>query len=414
MVKEKLHKFIKNPDNEISNFELGKSYYDLKQYATAFNYLFRAAELAEDKNLAYRSLLLCGLCLEKQGNRKYATVGLYLQAKALLPMRPEANYLCARSYYRHSEWFECYTECRSSLVLCDYSHIGINDVEYPGQYAFQILQAISGRNSGKKEESESILKGLYDNYIVTNSNIDVDQKNLIVEYALKLKLIGPTSYDESFISKLKFKFPGSDLIKKNHSDTYQDLMAISLANGKKNGTYLEIGHSHPHQKNNTALLEEVFEWKGVSVNSNPKLIEEFNSIRKNKSILHDTITLNYDIVLEGMKFPTDIDYLQLDCESPKVTYESLQKMPFNKYRFAFVTFKHDFHNNMNAPYRDWSRSYLISKGYVPIANDVSISSDKSKSYEDWWIHPALVDLLTFQKLKVYGEGPNPSEDFMFS
>jgi hypothetical protein len=414
MVKEKLHKFIENPDNEISNFELGKSYYDLKQYATAFNYLFRAAELAEDKNLAYRSLLLCGLCLEKQGNRKYATVGLYLQAKALLPMRPEANYLCARSNYNHSEWFECYTECRSSLVLCDYSYFSIEDVEYPGQYAFQILQAISGWHTGKREESESILKGLYDNYIVSNSNIDVNQKNLIVDYALKLKLIGPNNYDESFNSKLKFKFPGSDIIKKNHSDTYQDLMAISLANGKRNGTYLEIGSSHPYKGNNTALLEEVFEWRGVSVDINQKLVEEFNSVRKNKSILHDATTLNYAQVLEAMSFPADIDYLQLDCESSKVTYEALQKIPFDKYQFAFVTFNHDFYNDDRAPYRDWSRSYLIDKGYIPVVNDVSISSDKSKSYEDWWIHPDLVDLSIFQKLKVYGRGPNPAEDFMFS
>lgn len=413
MVKEKLHKFIENPDNEISNFELGKSYYDLKQYATAFNYLFRAAELAEDKNLAYRSLLLCGLCLEKQGNRKYATVGLYLQAKALLPMRPEANYLCARSSYRHSEWFECYTECRSSLVLCDYSHLSIDDVEYPGQYVFQILQAISGWHIGKREESESILKSLYDNYIVSNSNIDVNQKNLIVEYALKLKLIGPNNYDESFNSKLKFKFPGSELIKKNHSDTYQDLMAISLANGKRNGTYLEIGSCYPYQGNNTALLEEVFEWRGVSVDLNPEFVEEFNSVRKNKTILHDATTLNYAQVLESMKFPTDIDYLQLDCEPPKITYNVLQKIPFDKYRFAFISFEHDFYNDKQAPYRDWSRSFLISKGYVPIANDVAVSWDRSKSYEDWWIHPALVDPEIFQKMKVYGEGPNSADEFMF-
>ena len=300
MVKEKLHKFIQDPSSDVANFKLGKSYYDIKQYATAFNYLFRAAEFTESLTLAYQSLLLCGLCLEKQGNRKYATIGLYLQAKALLPMRPEANYLYARISQEFGDWFECYAECRSALVLCDFSHLTLDDVEYPGQYGFQILQAISGWKSGKREESESILRNLYNLYITTSSDIDEDQKRLLIEYALKLKVANPVVYDNTFHSKLKFKFPGSELIKKNYSDTYQDLMAISLANGKRNGTYLEIGSCYPYQGNNTALLEEVFDWKGVSVEINHELVEEFNRERKNKSILHDATTLNYESVLQSI------------------------------------------------------------------------------------------------------------------
>lgn len=414
MVKEKLLKFVENPDNDISNFELGKSYYDLKQYATAFNYLFRTAELSEDKVLVYRSLLLCGLCLEKQGNRKYATLGLYLNAKALLPMRPEAIYLYARHLNLHNDWLECYAECRTALVLCDYSHKPLEDVEYPGQYAFQILQAKSGWKAGKKPESVEILTHLYKNYIETESNIDPEQKKLIIELSSELKIANPIVYSNEFHDKLKHKFPGSELIKKNHSDTYQDLMAISIANGKRNGTYLEIGSCYPYQGNNTALLEEVFDWKGVSVDFNSDFVKEFNSVRKNKTIEYDATKLNYDEVLKSMNFPTDIDYLQLDCEPPKVTYEVLQKIPFDKYRFAFITFEHDFYNDKSAPYRDWSRSLLISKGYVPIVNDIATSWNRTYSYEDWWIHPALVDPEIFQKMKVYGEGPNIAEEFLFN
>jgi len=201
MVKEKLHKYIEDPSNDISNFELGKSYYDLKQYATAFNYFFRSAEFSEDKVLVYRSLLLCGLCLEKQGNRKYATIGLYLQAKALLPMRVEASYLYARISQEFNDWFECYAECRSALVLCDYSHAVIEDVEYPGQYAFQILQSISGWKSGKREESKSIIKNLYRMYVTEGAQIDPTQKKLLIEYAIKMKVVAPETYDDSFHSK---------------------------------------------------------------------------------------------------------------------------------------------------------------------------------------------------------------------
>ena len=413
MVKEKLHKFIVDPEDAINNFELGKSYYEIKHYPSAFNYFLRAAELAEDKVLSYQSLIFCALCVRNQGNRKYATIGFFMQAKALLPMRPEANYLYAKFLLDHSDWAECYSECRTSLILCDYSHEALTDVGYLGMPGFQLLQSISGWRTGKKVECREIAKHLYEGHVLGNSNIDETLKSEIKNHAIELKVIAPSEYTKTFHEKLKFKFPGSELIEKNHSETHQDLMAISVHNGKRNGTYLEIGSCLPYKGNNTALLEETFEWRGVSVDFDPRFITEFNNARKNKAILHDATTLNYTQVLQSMDFPTDIDYLQLDCDPPNITYDILLKIPFDKYRFGFITYEHDFYNNKNLPYRDWSRSYLIDKGYVPIASDVAVSWDRTKSYEDWWIHPELVDPVIFKKLKAYGDGPKTSEEFLF-
>lgn len=413
MVKEKLHKFIGDPNDPINNFELGKSYYDIKHYPSAFNYFLRTAELTEDKVLAYHSLIFCALCLKYQGNRKFATIGFFMQAKALLPMRPEANYLYARLLLEHHDWAECYAECRSSTVLCDYSPEPLKGIGYHGIVGFQLLQSISGWRTGKKAECREIVKKIHENYVIANSDIDESLKLEIKNHAIELKVVNPTVYAKTFHEKLKYKFPGSELIEKNYSETYQDLMAISVHNGKRNGTYLEIGSCRPYGGNNTALLEETFDWRGVSVDIDERFVNEFNNARKNKAILHDGTTLNYAQVLKAMDFPTDIDYLQLDCDPPNITYDILLKIPFDKYRFGFITYEHDFYSNKNLPYRDWSRSYLIDKGYVPIASDVAVSWDRTKSYEDWWIHPELISPKTFQKLKAYGDGPKISEEFLF-
>lgn len=67
-----------------------------------------------------------------------------------------------------------------------------------------------------------------------------------------------TYFNKDKHSSLRFKFIGSELIEKNYSQVYQDMFILSMLNGKKNGTFLEIGGATPYHGNNTALLEEQF------------------------------------------------------------------------------------------------------------------------------------------------------------
>lgn len=43
---------------------------------------------------------------------------------------------------------------------------------------------------------------------------------------------------------------------------------------------MEIGSGHPVDSNNTYLLESNYAWKGISIDFNADLVEEFNGLRK--------------------------------------------------------------------------------------------------------------------------------------
>ncbi len=65
------------------------------------------------------------------------------------------------------------------------------------------------------------------------------------------------------------------------------MFVLTMLEGKEQGTYLEIGAADPFKSNNTALLEGVFDWKGISIEYLQEEAEKFNSSRKNKCILSD-------------------------------------------------------------------------------------------------------------------------------
>ena len=310
MVKNQLLQFIQNPDSSAHSYSLASAYFAEKQYSIAFNYFLRTAELSDeaDRELTYKSLIYCSLCLYRQGARMNAAMHHLVQAKSLIPARVEARYLHAKMLQEIDENIRCYEECRTALTICDYGKPVIEGIGYPGQFALETLQSLSGWKIGKSEECRQIAGKLYELYVQKNSDIPAEEKKKIVDHCIALKIINPESFTGDLHEKLKFKFPGSELIKKNYSHSYQDVMIISLLNGKKNGTYLEIGSCYPYEGNNTALLEETFDWRGVSVDYDADFVREFNEKRKNKTLMHDATTLDYNIVLSSMKFPNDIDF----------------------------------------------------------------------------------------------------------
>ena len=69
--------------------------------------------------------------------------------------------------------------------------------------------------------------------------------------------------------------------------------------------------------------------------------------------------------------------------------EILTAIPFEKYRFAVITYEHDHSVDITSSYRDKSRRFLKSYGYELVVKDVSF--DDEYTFEDWWIHPDLVN-----------------------
>ena len=101
------------------------------------------------------------------------------------------------------------------------------------------------------------------------------------------------------------------------------------------------------------------------------------------------MTVDYDKLLTKFDKGTVFDYLQVDCEPSETTYQILTKIPFEKYKFALITYEHDDYVDLSNKYKKLSRDYLHSKGYKMLVSDVSLN--ENSSFEDWWYHPELID-----------------------
>lgn len=407
---EQLKKYIEDPLNPTANFELALEYFNSGHKASALSYFHRCAELSDNPLEIYKSLLYCANTLYHQPNRQHSTTGFILHAISVLPERPEAWFLYARSLENAKSWQECYSSCCTALRLCDFHSYPLLELEYPGRFGLLFLKAISSWSIGRREESREILR-----HLAANENLPPGYKQLIQNNMnfLKMPFWIHTYFDYTKHNLLRFPFEGSQLIERNFSEAYQDLFILAAHEGKRNGTYLEIGAAGPYLGNNTVLLEKQFDWKGISLEIDENLVEEFRSQRSNEIICADATKVNYSEILSEKGFPKDIDYLQLDCDPPNITYEILQRIPFDEYRFGVITYEHDYYNDFTKSYRDLSREFLKSKGYVLAVKGVSTTKDRP--YEDWWFHPQLISDSTFRKMLDFdGSDCRKAEEYMLS
>lgn len=179
----------------------------------------------------------------------------------------------------------------------------------------------------------------------------------------------------------------------------QEEFVLDLLEDKKGGYYVELGAFHSKNGSNTNILENKFDWKGVSFEIKEEFRKEFNENRSNPC-MGDALDFNYISYFEENLFPKQIDYLQVDIDSGYKTdgrpdgsaYTSLHGLlavPLNSYRFTVITFEHD--SNMywrNNVMRDVQREILDSLGYSLVVRTES---------EDWWVDPSVIDLESYRK-----------------
>ena len=152
--------------------------------------------------------------------------------------------------------------------------------------------------------------------------------------------------------------------------------------------------------------------------------------------INDARHVDYNGLFKKYNFPQNIDYLQIDLEvgnsSTLDTLKILDNTIFDEYRFAVVTFEHDIYANTSRHHkcRDESRKIFEKRGYVRVFSDVqngygvnrnvdsggfnihtlkkivNINSEfvpnESLSYfpfEDWYLHPNLVNMNYINKIK---------------
>lgn len=388
-----LKKFVNKPNDPENNFSLALYYDNIDQTATAVSYYLRTAERTSDDFLKYECLLLASACFERQGTRKFTVKGLLLQAVALMPKRPEAYFKLSKFYENEGtsdgRWIESYTIASIGLAVVDFDNLAPMRTKnnFPGKYGLLFQKAATAWWCGLCEESKNIFLDLYTNYEMTNEYKSVVYNNLLNLNAFVTKKI--ENYTSNDFDKLKFKFENSEIVDRNYSEAFQDMFVLSMLNGKKNGTYVEIGAGDAYYGNNSFLLESKFGWKGVSFDIEEEFVNRFINGRKNPCLLKDARLVNYSALLPGVGLGNQIDYLQIDCDPPEVSYSVLLNIPFETVKFAVITFEHDHYTNKDASYRQKARDYLKSHGYILVAGN--IAPDDFRTYEDWFVHPDLVD-----------------------
>lgn len=185
----------------------------------------------------------------------------------------------------------------------------------------------------------------------------------------------------------RWHFDGADQITYNYAQSDQDIFVLSMLNGLRNGTYLEIGAAWPDLISNTALLEMNHGWTGVSIDYVDDYPEMWRQAGRKTLVQGNGQTIDFAQVLANM--PPVMDYLSIDCDPGAITFEILQRIPFDQYKFRIITFEHECHCEGPA-IKMASRKFLQDQGYVLVANNIS-EAGVACDYEDWYAHPDLVD-----------------------
>lgn len=249
---------------------------------------------------------------------------------------------------------------------------------------------------GDEDGARKIFQLLIHKY---NQELNSTQKEHITKEVLRLGC-GPIEICRvpynSKTTKLRYEFANYELIEHNYSQVAQDLFVLIINDGKKNGTYLEIGSGDPFHLSNTALLELKFGWFGKGIEWNQDLANRHKTNRKNEVMCVNALTVDYEKLLSSISNDGIVDYLQLDCEPSNVTYEVMKMINFNKFKFRVITYEHDHYVDVSQLYRNKSRKFLQENGYLLAVNDVSPTN--WCNFEDWWIHPDLIDKETMEKI----------------
>jgi len=195
---------------------------------------------------------------------------------------------------------------------------------------------------------------------------------------------------------LKVKPEGMKDLTHNYSQVWQDIFALVVNDAKRDGTFLEIGGAQPFIGNNTWLLEEKYNWSGVSVELDQELCSMWEGQRPNTELIcGDALEIPWD----DLDLPSKMDYLSFDLEPPKVTLDVLKKFPLDRYQFNCITYEHDM-------YREWGdvtghRDIFSEHGYDLVGFQIH---NGPCCMEDWYIHESIPNEIR-NKLRSYSCQP---------
>ena len=189
---------------------------------------------------------------------------------------------------------------------------------------------------------------------------------------------------------------------KYNGQSQEDKFVLNTLQFKKNGYFLEIGSGHPVLSNSTYVLESQYNWRVLIVDFDHDLVSQYKELRP-KCIQHydDASQFDYASIFKANSVPRKLDYLHINLvESNGSAIQTLQNLDstvFDRYTFATVTFKHDTYYSNDHNTRVISREIFKKRGYVPVFLDVN-NDGIQYQYQDWYVHPTLVNMEYVQKL----------------
>jgi tetratricopeptide (TPR) repeat protein len=358
--------------NETTAFKLASFYEDNDQLAAAISYYIESAESIYEFT-QYESLIRAALCFEKQGDRIHTTLDLLYKAVALLPERYEAPFHLVRVLNFMQQYHQAYSIASIYTRKFSFPQVPLLKTEYEGFHALEFEKGVAAWWVGYIEESKEIM------YRISK----LDSPVYAQAAQRNMRSIGyPRNLNQYSPGKFQLRFNNSELVRKNYAQIYQDLFPLTELNGKLNGTYLEVGCHDPVMFNNTYLLETLG-WSGISIDIVFEHISKFTLERKNTAICADATKIDYDSLLSNM--PEVIDYLQVDCEPPEISFDILKKILATNKIFNTITFEHDSYL-AGDKIKNESRE-LLEKNYVLVVPDVKF--DATGVFEDWWAHKSV-------------------------
>lgn len=176
----------------------------------------------------------------------------------------------------------------------------------------------------------------------------------------------------------------------------QDKFVLNVLKEKRNGFFVEIGSGHPEEINNSYVLEKNYGWNGIMIDINAPFLPLYVAQRPGSvHVINDATLIDYAGLFRTNNVPGNIDYLQIDLEvensSTIVVLEKLNREVFDTHTCAVITFEHDIWRGDHFNTRMRSREILANRGYVRVFSDIhNVSTDWT--YEDWYVHPTLVDM----------------------
>lgn len=398
-----LNNVVLDYSNSEKLYDLAREYDRLEQGSAAFSFYLRAADMADsndpyEKWIQYKCMILSAFIYDRNLNRGHSVVGLLKMAIETMPNRPEAYYFLSKYFQGKSEWRDSMVYAKIGIDCTQYKKMD-DDLDYPGIEALKLLYARAKWKTDGRDASKNLAFDLKYKHNLT-PEIDKEVTELLGQHGYPSTL----TYTKDLLNRLKFKFVWRDQIEKNYSRHFQDMFVLAVVDGKSNGTFVEIGSGHPTLFNNTKLLEEDYDWKGISIDNSERMCHLFSRERKTSIILADAANIDYSLLFKQNCLEEHSDFLRINAENASL--EALRRIPFKSYEFSVIQFQHNACWWGNE-FREESRKILNKAGYVLLVPDVAIN--EKDNYEDWWVHPSYANVRKNMKGK---NGINFAWDYM--